>query len=344
MAFIGDTRDQTLKKNRPWRAAADRLGVQLRRWAQNRQGTDPHTLQLHSRRIYILPTAAGVVFAIIVFTMLIGSMNYNNNLGFTLTFLLVSIAIISIHHCHRNLAGVRLQFQGVKPVFSGEKLLFRFMLENGSACARWQLHFAWDGYSGFCIDLDRNGHASVEIPLQTSRRGILIAPRLQLSTRFPFGLLRAWAWINMDLQGLVYPTPARRATIRFTGEGKDQQGGFLAEGVDDFHGLRDYRRGDPPRRIAWKALAHSGELMVKEYRSGTAPQQWLDWDLLAPADTETRLSLLARLILDAKAAQTAFGLRLPGKTIPPVAGDSQVHRCLRALARHEDRKIAAESP
>lgn len=278
-----------------------------------------------------------MVFAAIVFTMLVGSMNYSNNMGFTLTFLLVSIAIISIHHCHRNLTGVTIRFRGVKPVFAGEKLLFRFTLENKSPRARWQLHFAWDGQTGFCVDLGCNSHASFEIPLQTTDRGILTPPRLRLNTCFPLGLFRAWAWINMDLQGVVYPAPATRASIQCSGDGKDQQGGLTTDGLEDFTGLRDYQLGDPPRRIAWKALAHTGTLMVKEYRSGTAPQQWLDWNLLPPANTETKLSNLSRLILDAKGEQTAFGLRLPGIEIPPAHGESQVHRCLGHLARFDEK-------
>ncbi len=282
-----------------------------------------------------------MVFAVVVFTTLIGSMNYNNNMGFTLTFLLVSIAIVSIHHCHRNLTGVKIRFRGVKPVFAGEKLLFRFTLENENPRARWQLHFAWDGLSGFCVDLDPNSHASFEIPLQTTDRGILIPPRLQMHTCFPLGLFRAWAWINMDLQGIVYPAPAVRASIRFSGDSKDQQGGLSTDGLEDFTGLRDYQLGDPPRRIAWKALAHTGTLMIKEYRSGTAPQQWLDWDLLPPANTETKLSNLARLILDAKAGQTVFGLRLPGTEIPPAGGESQAHRCLGCLARFDEKTATA---
>ena len=36
--------------------------------------------------------------------MLLGAMNYNNNLGFALTFLLAGVGIVSMHHCHHNLA------------------------------------------------------------------------------------------------------------------------------------------------------------------------------------------------------------------------------------------------
>ena len=44
-----------------------------RRWAKKRQGSDKSVTTLHSRRIYILPTAVGLVFGLMAFTMLLGS-------------------------------------------------------------------------------------------------------------------------------------------------------------------------------------------------------------------------------------------------------------------------------
>jgi uncharacterized protein (DUF58 family) len=60
---------------------------------------------------------------------------------------------------------------------------------------------------------------------------------------------------------------------------------------------------------------------------------WLDWDLLPPADTETRLSWLARQAVDAALTDQDFALRVPGREIPPGRGEMQMHRCLRVLAR-----------
>ena len=91
------------------------IGTRAREWARKRQGPDPATTHLNSQRIYILPTRAGVIFACIVFTMLLGAMNYNNNMGFALTFLLAGIGVISIHHCHRNLADLYLHYLGGQP-------------------------------------------------------------------------------------------------------------------------------------------------------------------------------------------------------------------------------------
>ncbi|MGD8886577.1 MAG: DUF58 domain-containing protein, partial [Gammaproteobacteria bacterium] len=53
-------------------------------------------VDLTQRRIFILPTRQGILFAIVLVIMLIGSINYNNSLGYLLTFLLASVAVVSI--------------------------------------------------------------------------------------------------------------------------------------------------------------------------------------------------------------------------------------------------------
>ncbi|MBT8092201.1 MAG: hypothetical protein KJN77_04130, partial [Gammaproteobacteria bacterium] len=59
-------------------------GTRVGRWARKRQGPDPTTTKLRPGRVYILPTGIGIAFGIMAFAMLLGSMNYNNNLSFVL--------------------------------------------------------------------------------------------------------------------------------------------------------------------------------------------------------------------------------------------------------------------
>src|SRR3977135_4628046 len=49
-----------------------------------------------------------------------------------------------------------------------------------------------------------------------------------------------------------------------------QPGGVAFAGrvgdAEEFMSLRDYRSGDTPRRIHWKAWARTGRLVIKEYQ------------------------------------------------------------------------------
>ena len=43
------------------------------------------------------------------------------------------------------------------------------------------------------------------------KRGIVRIDRLKISTTFPFGLFRAWSWVHMPIEMIVYPRAARLA-------------------------------------------------------------------------------------------------------------------------------------
>ena len=76
-------------------------------WIRRRQGDDVDPVELRRNRIYILPTRSGIAYAAMVFAMLLGGMNYNNNLGLGLTFVLVSLGLVAMHHCHGTLSGLQ---------------------------------------------------------------------------------------------------------------------------------------------------------------------------------------------------------------------------------------------
>jgi len=308
------------------------IGSRARDWARKRQGPDPASTQLTGNRIYILPTRAGLIFGLIVFTMLLGAMNYNNNMGFALTFLLAGIGVISIHHCHRNIADIYLHYLGGRPVFAGEDLAFRFVVENRSTYSRWQVRLDWPDGTVICNEILPAARHTLAIAVSTTVRGHTRLPLIQLSTRFPLGLLRAWTWVDMNFAELVYPRPAEQKSDARAGGTGQMTSGFDRTGDDDFSGLRNYRFGDPPKHIAWKALARTGETLVTEYRSGATDLVWIDWDDFPNADTEGRLAKMTRLLLDTDRDGKRYGLRLPGSEIAPAADPDHRYACLKALA------------
>ncbi len=316
-----------------WSVIRNRLIERSRRWARRRQGPDAPRLTLASERIYILPTASGLVYGAMLATMLAGSMNYNNNLGFALTFLLAGVGIVAIYHTHRTLAGLRLNYLGAEPVFAGDPLDVRFTLANDAAQAREEIFLDWPGSGEVAGGMGPLDSRTVALPLATARRGPLALPPLRLGTRAPLGLTRAWTWVHLEERPIVYPRPVARAVTNRQPEAVRPAAGTSGRGDDDFAGLRAYQSGDSPRRIAWKSYARSGELLVREYRGGSDDEPlWIDWDALPASDTETRVARLARLVIDAFEAGRTWGLRVPGMQVEPDSGREQMHRCLRCLA------------
>lgn len=307
-----------------------RLGAAA--WALRRQGPDPLHLVLRRRRVYILPSRFGVAFGILVFAMILGAMNYASSLGFALAFMLTGLSLVAMHHCHNNLLGTRIRFSGAHPVFAGETCEFRLTLGNDAGAPRYELTLRHNEYDTQPQDLQPGETQSLVLKVPTHHRGIVKLRRCSVTTRFPGNLFKAWSWIHMDAECIVYPEPAtagRPIPVNGGGNGSRNIG---EQGDADFAGLRIAVPGDPPQRIAWKAYARSNELLAKQFTGGEQRAQLLEWNELAGLETEERLSQLTRWCLDAAEEGCAFGLVIPGTTISLGIGRSQLHECLKALA------------
>jgi len=317
---------------KPRRRLREFLKRRVRGWARRRQGTDGELVELGQRRVYILPTRSGLVFGLVFFTMLLGALNYSNNLGFALAFVLTAVAVVSIHHCQRNLAGLRVSLGGCAPVFAGEPLRCEVHVSNPGRSVRWQIAAGPASDRTPAVDLPPGGSTALRLRLATDRRGRLPCPEIRLSTRHPLGLFESWALIHPDRDLMVYPRPADTTGVTMPPSGTDvEHAGETVRGTDEFVGLRPPVPGESPARIAWKALARTGELLAKDYRSG-AGIAWLEWDAVVAPDAEQRLAILTRLVVDAEKAGRSYGLRLPGSELPPGSGTEHYHRCLAALA------------
>jgi uncharacterized protein (DUF58 family) len=307
----------------------------LRRFIHAR-APEAGTVCLSRRRIYILPTGTGVLYAFTLLAMLIGAVNYDLGLGHALVFLLASLALVSMLHCHGNLLGLRLRALENPPVHAGETAQFHLLVfaANARPALEW-LTGRQDGNANppQIQHLAANTETLLFLGLAAPKRGWLALPRLVVRTRYPLGLFCAWAYPWPRARCLVYPRPI--FTSLPPGQPIGRRGaGMSREGDDDFAGLRERQPADSPRHIAWIAAARDGgekPLLIKIFSGGAKAELWLDWAQL-DADMETRLSLLAGWVIRAEEAGCAYGLKLPGIQFAPARGAAHRHRCLEALA------------
>ncbi|MFD2111138.1 DUF58 domain-containing protein [Thiorhodococcus fuscus] len=289
--------------------------------------------RVRARQIYILPTATGMLFGAVLMLMLIGSLNYQNNLGLLFTFFLASVGIVAMHHAWFNLLGLAIQVRGGTAVFAGETAQFEVALRSERPRPRYDIRVLKDGQGPDPHYVPPGDQRSVHLGIATERRGPLRLVDLKVETHHPMGLFRAWCLIASDASTLVYPKPATQAPPPASDAGDDRRPHrHRGEGAEDYQGSRGYRPGDSPRHIDWKAFARERGLTVKVFGGDQGQELWLDWSHLDAPDPEVRLSLLARQVLDASTARIRFGLRLPGAVEGLDQGAAHTQRCLTRLA------------
>jgi uncharacterized protein (DUF58 family) len=307
-------------------AAVDKL----RAWAARRHGVDSLPIKINRRRIYILPTRFGIMLGLVLAAMLIAGLNYNSNLGLAFAFLLVSVALVTMHHCNRNLLGLQVDVTPEVDAFAGREARFEFVLRNDSKVERRDVEICCTSAAGM-RSVEAGSSESVPVAIPVLKRGIVRVAQFELRTRYPFGWFHAWTYVQGTLTAYVAPSPQGDRTLPAAG-GSGAASRSEARGDEDFAGLRAYEPGVPLKHMAWKVLARGGEAAVRSYTSLAAQPEWLEWSSLEGQDTETRLSQLCLWVLESDAAQRVYGLRIPGREILPSRGAAHRFACLRALA------------
>jgi uncharacterized protein (DUF58 family) len=304
----------------------------IRAWAARRHGRDSLPITINRRRVYILPTRFGIMLALMLAAMLIAGLNYNSNLGLAFAFLMTSIALVTMHHCNRNLLSLQVDVTTEADAFAGREASFEFVLRNDSVIDRRDVEIRCQTAAGM-RSVSARSSESVRVAIPVPRRGVLRLDQFELRTRYPFGWFHAWTYVQASLTAYVAPAPRGDRTLPAAG-GSGPASRSESRGDEDFAGLRAYEPGVPLKHMAWKVLARGGEAAVRSYTSLAAQPEWLEWSSLEGQDTETRLSQLCLWVLESEAAQRVFGLRIPGKEIPPALGAAHRFACLRALALH----------
>ncbi len=288
---------------------------------------------------------------------LVGCINYLLSLGYALTFLLLSVWVVCAVHASRALVGAGVKvtlpersFAGVPPALSAA--LTAPGLASQPLGLRVGTALVWlEGQNETgtqAVGTQATGigadSASGTLTLPAFERGPQRLPTLRLEGHDPLGLWRSSLYPQAGDLGsslpttfLVYPAPEEHApplpVAPYTGQATETR---RAAGDEEVHGLREYRPGDAPRRIAWKQAARTGTLLTRTYDAPQAAALALDYhDTGAAGDTEARLSRLCAWVLEAERRGCEFSLSLPGTRLERAAGDTQVRRALELLARHQ---------
>lgn len=127
----------------------------------------------------------------------------------------------------------------------------------------------------------RSGTSVYEYRLRSNRRGLYSIGPVTAGFTDPFGLGRHEHTLGRPEQLVVTPAPVDLPPTALTGApGLDGTSVTRrqANPSDDDVMTREYRHGDPLRRVHWAATARQGALMVRQEESVTTPQATLILD------------------------------------------------------------------
>jgi len=299
---------------------------------------DVGSVALAHSRIYILPTRRGVAFIGTLLVMLVTSINYALALGFVATFVLSGVLGAALLNTFRNLTGLAIRPGSAGETFAGGRLPFSVSLAGSGRTRAAIFVTARDGTTRV-VDVEADSTTIVTFELDATERGRVPLGRVTISSDFPLGLWRGWAYAHFPATGIAYATPEPAAPPLPAGT-SGTEGASRGRGEDaDLAGLRDYQRGDPLQRVAWKAVARGAGWFTKAFDGGGGKGPVV-LDLAALPATltlEQKLSRLTAWVLACEHAARPYALVMPALRIASSQGREHRRAVLTAIALFEGR-------
>jgi len=300
----------------------------------SRRDSAPPTHSAVVKRIRTKFTRNTFAFCAFVCAVWYAALSQGNGAAYALFFLIAALGLLSWVHGRRNLRGLSFQAGRVDPVFAGGELHVPITVTAGAGnfAAGLEIRALSGRQPVTCGFLAAGQTTNLRLEVPATRRGMLAELEIEIRSIWPLGFFSTEARVTLPAPHTVHPNPAGSQPLP-EGEAGWQYDRKKGRGDgDEFAGLRDFRAGESPRRIHWRAAERSDRLLIKEWEGASGGVRWLEWDAVDAVATEARIAQLTRWVLDADRSGVPYGLRLPGHEIIPAMGPAQRARCLDALA------------
>jgi uncharacterized protein (DUF58 family) len=196
--------------------------------------------------------------------------------------------------------------------------------------------------------IDRRSSVEVRATLRFARRGRVSLDRVDLYTRFPFGLFMKKKRARLVGEALVYPEllPESSFGANFAVVTGDERPSGVAGRGHDILAFREYVRGDELRHVHWKKSATAGRWIMKQPEAEANPQVIVSFDPWIPPGVideqfERLVSEATTYVRDALEGGWSVRLHLERQTLTATPKDRR--RVFEALAIVEP-KVEASVP
>jgi len=306
------------------------------RWTKSRQKTG-NPQQLTTKNTYILPTWFGVIYGVVLVTLLITAINYQLSPAFLFIFLLMVIGLSSAWESHRNVCGTSIRLLGIEDSTAGIPARLNLFISNHQAKKQIALMLLIDNQPLRKINTILERGEKITVPIKTHHRGCFSLSRITLCSYFPFGLFRVWGYVSFNKKYYVYPKPLSPGYWPNPNQSKqDACKTQTLIGDDELYELKPI--GSPwnqPERIAWKLSAKGQGWLLQSLTSPKSERLHFCLEALPGNNLERKLQQLSYWLQTAEHQGHAYSLQLGAQCTDTHQGKKHLQYCLRKLATYE---------
>jgi uncharacterized protein (DUF58 family) len=313
--------------------ATKKFNTRWQGWARkrNRPGS-PQTL--NSRNVYILPSGFGCAYGLVILTLFSTAINYQISTIFLMTFLLFIIGMASAWEAQANLKDLSFKVISIEDAQQGTPAKVTLSIQANNKI-RFGIEFNIASQAVSRVEKIPAEGMQITIPVETTNRGYFPLPPVVISSLFPFGIFRVWAYAYFKEHYYVYPQPVNP--------------GFWPDFYLDQNSTKKYTLGDEelydlkqvenpwksPNLIAWKIAAKGQGWYLKTMNSNEV-ECWLFRICDLPEkNLELKLQHLSYWLQTAELNGQMYGLELAPSRTQFARGKEHLQHCLRQLALYE---------
>lgn len=306
----------------------------LMRWVARRNPIqNPYHLTSHN--LYIFPSSFGWLFALIVFSITTGAINYQLNAAYLLVFILIALGLLSMWQSHQNLKGLSLQCLSIEDSEQGTPAKVSLVLQEKNIPS-YNLKFYINNHLVNQLGALPIEGQKITLPLETPKRGVYQIPPIKLLSTFPFGIFNVWSYLRFDTNYFVYPA-ATNPGFWPKAQALDSQQDSTVEDIGDDE-LYELQPVENPwvqaGRVAWKISARGQGWFLKKMARSEKESWVFSLEDTKSEDIEKSLEYLSYWIQEAERNNQSYCLMIKNKNTGIGHGSTHMRRCLRLLAAY----------
>jgi uncharacterized protein (DUF58 family) len=290
------------------------------------------------QRIYIIPTAFGVLAGLLFLCGAIFASATNSSAALVLCAVLLLAGMLAIFQTNIAVSEIKMIRAHAEDVPAGMPIPLRITLMNTSRQKRYMVRVGvvtnfWRGKdTGTLVGSIQAGDSfEVLLHLPGRSRGVYTIPEISISSKFPLGVCRAWTHLSLVRDMVVYPDPSGVPHMALD-PNKSSGNGTHTHDEGDFWGHRVYRPGDSFAHVDWKAQARGRGMLTKQYSYGSSLSQSIRFSDADGESVEVKLQQVSQWVHSAFERDDAYSLELPKRSLPAGHGKKQFRNAMRALA------------
>lgn len=319
-----------------------------------RRAPKSDSVSLGLRNVYIFFSRQGLLFALLMIATFVTGVNYANNLVLGLCFYLFSMWLVAVFYTFVQVASIEVRLVETTLTEAGSVGFVTLELSVRSGKPSRQIELIFDNkheiaqkmLKGDALDDHMNERTVivsmldkptlVRLPVYAPMRGVMSLPRLTVKSRYPLGVMQAWAYVYLASPLFVHPKTApfdwqndKRAVASET----EERSAISVAGQSDFEMLDEYQEGESLARVSWSHVARGAGMLTKHFGDSLGREWCLHYDDMPSGTHEARLSELAHAIKAISEQHTPFMLVLPSGAGQIGVGEEFVRQCLLRLAK-----------